>query len=511
VLAAATIALTVAIAARNLHCSAYDASNLRVSPDEIEYAVCARRLATLGTYDMDFDGVSTPPHSTPWFSAVLAPTYVVASQGVGNGIWVVFAFAVVGVIIARSIGTTVAGPLAGALASIALVSMPLYVRTAHSIMTDGPSVVLGLASVWLFMRWSKHEPRLSESVIAGLLVTVATAFRSVYLSLLLPFAWRAVRAENRRIAHLAALLAPLAALAAADGFYNRAAFGDWERTGYQFWSAVPYDYPDLVLSPSYLPSNLASLAAPGNLWPLALGMAGIVLLVWRRPPYWSTLLGAFAATSLPIVAVHLVYFYHAPRFFEYFLVLCAVLGGIGVACAIPAGLRQHRTALISSVAVLVIAFVCVQPPSARNTRRREAVDAVLSRTRDDAVIISGLEPVYLAAFDPPDSSRTYLAASRDVEFASKVLVETRVSRELAAPRDAFDHAAAGLLEHGGRWAIAHTADEMHDQIDAWVRSGRPVCLETGFLKSPIATERMLGGSLRLQRFDPYLMQVLPAE
>lgn len=510
-LASVAIVLVAWLAARNLYCSAYDASDLRLAPDEIEYAVCAQRLATLGKYDLVLDGVSTPPRSTPWFSSVLAPAYFVPPHEPGNGVWIVFAFALAGVIIAMRIGSLVAGPIGGALASMALLSLPLYVRTARSIMTDCPSVVLGLAAVWSFVRWSAREVRVRDSVIAGLIVALATAFRSVNVAMLLPFVWLAARAERNRFAHFCALLAPLVVLLVADGVYDHAAFGSWRRTGYQFWVAVPADYPDLVLSLSYLKLNLATFARPDAWRPLSLGAIGSVLIALRRPPHWKRLLGAAAATALPIVAFHLAYFYQGLRFHEYLLALCKLLGGIGIACLVPASWRERRLSSIASVVLIAIAFAVIQPLPRVEPRRRETVDAVLRATPDDAVIVSGLEPVYIAAFAPPGSRRTFLAASRDVEFASKVLVRTRIPRELAKPRNAFDHSARGLLEHGGRQAIAHTADEMHAEIDAWVRAGRGVFLETGFLPSPDATERMLGSSLRVERFGPGLMRVLTKE
>jgi hypothetical protein len=507
-LACLAIALTALLAARNLYTPVYDASDMRFSPDEIEYAVCAQRLATIGKYDMVLDGVSLPPRSTPWFSCLLAPAYLVAPNQPGGGIWIVLAFAVAGVIVASRIGTLVAGPIGGALASIALLATPLYVRTAHAIMTDGPSVVLGLAAVWLFVRWSAHEPRVGESLAAGLLAMLAISFRSASLPLSFPFLWRATRAKDRRVAHFVALLAPLGALAIADGIYNHVAFGSWRRTGYQFWVAVPADYPELVLSLSYLKFNLATLARPDALRFLGLGAIGIVLIAMRRPPHWASLLGAAAATSLPIAAFHLVYFYQGLRFHVFLLALCAVLGAIGVASALPVTWREHRWSLAGSVALVAIAFFVLRPPPRVEPVRRETADLVLRATPDDAVIISGLEPVYLAAFAPPGSRRTFLAASREVEFASKVLVPTRIPRELAAPRNALDHAAPGLLEHGGRWAIAHTADQMHDEIDAWVRAGRPVFIETRFLSNATAMERVLGSSLRAEDVEPFLMRVL---
>jgi hypothetical protein len=492
------LVLAAVLAARNLYRSPYSASDLRLTPDEVEYAVCARRLATRGTYDLDIDGASTAPHSTPWFSALLAPAYLVSPDEVGNAIWVVFAFAVVGVIVVLRIGTLVAGPLGGALAAIAVLALPPYPYISRLIMTDGPAMVLGLVGLWLFLRWSPGRARLRESLIAGALIASAFALRSVYLTMLVPFAWRALRARERRGAHLTALLAPLLVVLAANAIYNQATFGDWQRTGYQYWCAIPYDYPDLVLSFANLRTNLENVMIPATVGALAIGVLGAAAIGLRRPPHGRELVGYALATAAPISVLHLLYFYSSPRFHVYLVVLCLALGGIGLATLVPLRWRESTRAGIAAVVALVIALFVMPPFDLPAPARRRAVDEIQRATPSDAVIISGLEPVYLAAFEPADSKRTYLAASREVEFASKVLVKSRVERAAAAPRSARDHAASGLLAHGGRWAVAHTADEMHDEIAAWVRAGRPVFLETSFITNPESIQRMLGAALRLE-------------
>lgn len=509
------LVLVTVLAARHLYRTPYSASDLRVTPDEVEYALCARRIATLGRYDLELDraegmaavgdtgrqagatAVSTPPHSTPWFSALLAPVYFVAPAEVGNGIWVVFAFAVLGVVLVWRVGTLVAGPLGGAFGAIALLVLPPYPYIARLIMTDGPAMVLLLVGLWLFVRPDPNPARVRQSAFAGLLIAFAFALRSPYLSLFVPFAWRAYRAPDRRAARFVALLAPLVVVLAANAFYNQTTFGDWRRTGYQFWCAVPYDYPDLVLSLANLGANFENLMIPATVKALALGAAGTIALAVRRPPRWRELLGFSAVTALPISALHLVYFYSTPRFHIALVALCLALSGIGLASLFPARWRESPWSSLGAVAALALALLAMKPFDVPSPTRRSTADAVHASTPADAVIISGLEPVYLAAFAPPGSQRIYLAASRDVEFASKVLVETRVDRDLAAPRSARDHAARGLLTHGGQWAVAHTADEMHEPIEAWVRAGRTVFLETAFLSSPEAVQRMLGSSLRL--------------
>jgi hypothetical protein len=333
------------------------------------------------------------------------------------------------------------------------------------------------------------------------------------LSLVLPFAWRAWRARERRAAHAAALLGPICAVLAANAIYDQIAFGDWHRTGYQYWLAIPYDYPELCVSLSYLRHNLADLASESAVRALVFGAVGAAALAFRRPNGWGALLAFSAATALPITALHLVYFYGDERFYVYPLSLCAVIGAAGVASLLPASWRRQPWL---ALALLAAAFVALPPLGDRmdwflpdgQPPRRATADLVHRTTPDDAVVISDVEPVYLAAVAPASSRRTYLAASRDVEFASKVLVRERIDRELAAPRGPFDHAAPGLLAHGGTRAIPATADEMHEQIDAWVRAGRPVFVATLYTPNQAALARMLGATLRLANVGARVTRVL---
>jgi len=499
----AAVVLVAVLAARRIHRSPYSASDLHTTPDEVEYAVCAQRMATLGRYDMDFDGTSVPPHSTPWFSGLLAPVYFVAPREIGNGIWGVLAFAVVGVIALHRIGERVAGALGGALAACTVLWMSLYPDVARQIMTDAPGAALGFLALWMFLRTSASDARVRESLIAGALIALAFALRSVFLSLLIPFAWRAWRARERRVARFTALLAPLAVVLAVNAIYNHQAFGSWHRTGYQFWLAVPYDYPDLLVSLSNLGANLQDWKSPAALWPLGFGAVGVLALAIRRPQGWRELLGFVAITALPISTLHLVYFYSDLRFHVYLLALGAALGALGIASCVPTKLREHP---LIGLAVLLGAFFALPPLGDAmpwffdgEPPRRTTVDLIHQQTPDGCVVISDLEPVYVATFAPLGSHRTYLAVSRDVEFASKVLVRERIERDLAAPRNAFDHAAPGLLAHGGQWAVPHTADEMHEQIDAWVRAGRPVFFANIYPPNQAAIASMLGRTLR---FDP---------
>lgn len=495
-----TVALVVLLAARRLYRAPYDASDLRITPDEIEYAVSAHRVATLGSYSLEIDGRAVAPHSTPWFATfVLAPAYLIAPEEIGNGIWPVLLFAIAGVVLLQRVGERIAGPLAGAVAALAVLAMPGYSFSARLIMTDMPAAVVGFATLLLYLRTEDsakdtgERSRVRESLLAGVLIAAAFAMRSVYLALLLPFAWRLLRQRERAWRPYAALLGPLAAVLAANACYNQSTFGDWRRTGYQYWRAVPYDYVDLLLSPAYFPINFGNLVAnPGVQALLALALVGAVILLARRTSNARPLLLFAVVSALPMSGIQLVYAFGDTRFHVFGLTLAALIAGVGVASLAPVAWRSNRWL---ALATLVVAFFFTQPPPTRRPVRRLAADAIHATTPVDAVIISGLEPAYLQAVAPADSRRTYVAASREVEFASKLLVERRIPRSVAAPLDATNYRAPGLLAAGAQEAIARTADEMPDQIAEWVRAGRAVFVDTKFLADETLVERICGSSL----------------
>ncbi|MBM3990827.1 MAG: hypothetical protein FJ298_07440 [Planctomycetes bacterium] len=494
-LGALILALTLVLGVRVLHLQARAAGDLRVTPDEVEYALCAQRIATIGRYDLELDGVATAPHSTPWFSALLAPAYWIDSEEVGAGIWVVLASSLCGLLLIVRIGERVSGPLGAAGAVIALLSTPLFPYLSRLIMTDAPALMFALATTLLYLRQREREPTALGALGAGALIALSFALRSVYVSLLTPFVWRIVARPGRRILCATCLLAPLSIVIAANAYYNHTTFGDWQRTGYQFWCAVPYDYPELLLSTDNLALNLGDLTTrwgPPALW---LGAIGLSTCLWRVRASSTPFITFAALTALPISALHAVYFYADLRFHLWLLGAATALGGMGLAALVPQRWRTRRE--LAAVALAIACFAVPDPTEFPPLRRRTS-DQLKLVTPNDALVISGLEPVYLKALEDAGSRREFMAASRDVEFASKVLSRVRVPREIAQPMGPYDHRARGLLASGSVEAHARTADEMPAEIAREVRAGRAVYLERSFLSNPQTEWRILGNALRLE-------------
>lgn len=487
--------ILLAFAGVRLHRSPWFASNLAVIPDTVEYAVGAQRFATLGHYDLVIDGVAYPPHSPPWFSVLfLSPAYLVAPNELGAGIVVVFLFSLAGILAAFAIGRRLAGDFGGAAAGVALACSGTYRTYSREIMTDVPAVALGLCAAWLFLDLRERDRRLGMWLFAGILCAAAQAMRSESLALLLPFAWIAIRGRRRLGPRLVALGTPCAVVAIATAVYNQATFGDWRRTGYQFWTPVPWDYRELLFSTEYLAANLQTLTAPWVLPWIAAGAVGTVVLALRRNARLGpTLLFLLLAGVLPSLA-HLFFFHARDRFYLLPIAFACALGGAGIGSLVPEVIR--RRAWFAAAAIPLALVLVPRRPDGPPVRRMVA-DALAAETPQDAVIVSSIDPVCLEPTVVRGTSRRIVPMSRRVEYASKAVAWKRIPRVDPPPTGPTDHRAPGLFAGGARDVCPFTADEDPARLSRMVRDGIPVFVEIGSAPAGISLERVVPGDLTI--------------
>jgi hypothetical protein len=450
-----------------------------------------------------------PPDSPPWFSlAVLAPAYAVVREPIGAGVLGVLVWSLVGVLAVYGIGARIAGPWCGAFGALALLAFSSYPYLSGLLLTDAPAAAVAFIALWLYVGIGERVPW-RTALAAGVAIAIASSFRSVYLALLTPFVLRVLRTNQRKSGALALILGPSVAVVVATAIYHQLAFGDWRRTGFQVWMSVPYDYAELVLSPAYVTTNASHFARTDGVVGLVAGAVGAALLAWRGGPRARSMLLAFALAAVPITFFFLAYFYADLRLHLFLLAMGCALGGMALACVLPQRLRRMEIVLV--VLVAVAGFALRKPPAPPRDRL-DVAEWIARRTPVDAVIISGIEPVYLQAVEPSTSRRTYVAGSRHVEFASKLLTFERVADPEPPPRNAFDHRAEGVKRGGAREAIAFTADERPELVARWVREGKPVYFDRLFLADPLTIERILRGQLTLnvEHADDLLARVVHA-
>jgi hypothetical protein len=485
------IVLVVAAAALALWRAPYSAGNLEIGPDSIEYAVAAERFVDHQGYTLLIDGVTYPPRYPPWFSVgFLAPALLLAGGEIGAAILPVFILGVIAVAAAVAVGRRLAGEWGGALAAIALLVNPVFATLARVVMTDVPALAFALVGCALYLR---PERRRTDALLAGLVAAAGFALRTESLAIVLPFAWRWRRSK----ASLALLLAPSLAVALATGWYHVRTFGGWFRSGYDYWCPVPYDVPGLTFGPGYLAENLGRLLTASRIAVLLFGAAGAALLFARRRDAMSPVLVYAALVALPGTLLHLFYFYPETRFHLFVLAFASVIGGAAAGWLASAAVRERLWPL--PALVLLAAFLLRPSPDAPPYRRL-AAEAMARETPEDAVIISGLDPVFLSPYLLRDASRILIPASRTSEYADKLIAPAPIGRLDPPPKGPHDHRAPALRKAGALDPCPVVATEARDLIPRWLASGKRVFIDAGYLPADAPLQRIL---------DPALVAVVP--
>jgi 4-amino-4-deoxy-L-arabinose transferase-like glycosyltransferase len=465
----------------------YSASNLEVPPDSVEYALAPLQLVETGRYEIILEGRPLPPRYPPWFPAlVILPGYVLFGHDPGNAILPVTLLAVAGIGFAWAIGKRLGGVAGGILAGLALLFLPSYAGWATQVMSDVPATVLMLATCLLYFRLRSGAGSVAIYFAAGLLIAIATLFRPVFAAMLFPFLLEMFRARGTIIRHAAALLLPMVAAIGVTLAYNAATFGSPLRNGYKFWAAIPMDYPSLIFSLSYLATNLGLIAR--TVFPIyAVICVGAWLIVSKREP------GAFASsraafrdaleflllTTGPILLFHLFYFFPSDRFhIPMFAGTAIIAGGMLGLLAGPRATSFLKWVLPVILLLAIGERIAVPDPV---PYRRLAADRIRSVTPSNALVISAIEPVYLERLAGQGSLRRFVPISRNVEYASKLLVPKKVDLPDASKLNWRVSRNRDLLRGGTREAVQFVASEQVDAIVAQAAGGTPVYLDSTFL------------------------------
>ena len=480
-----------------LYRTPYNASNLEVPPDTVEYALAPLQLLETGRYEIMVEGRGLPPRYPPWFPAlVILPAYVLFGHDPGNAILPVTLLAVAGIGFAYGIGKRLSSTTGGVLAALTVLMLPPYSNWASQVMTDVPctALMLGACLLYLYLRSTPHV--MLPFLGAGALVAITTLFRPVFAAMLLPFLLAARKPRKGSFFRGLLLLAPMGAAAAATLAYNSATFGSPLRNGYKFWMAVPMDYYRMVFSLSFIRENLEVVAFSVLPILLLVGIGAWLLARARMPASLAAssqsfqhTLTFFALTTVPILLFHLLYFFPRDRFHIPMMAGVSILAASMVALLIGPRKEAVFKALLPAVFLLVVA-ARIAAPSALPLRRL-AADRVRALTPENAIVISAIDPVYLARMAASGSSRRIVPLSRNVEYASKLLVRKRVEDPRLSLLNWEDPRARAVIRPHAEEAVRFVASERVDELVKEVASGTPVFFESTYafeVENPAVTK-----------------------
>jgi hypothetical protein len=380
---AAVVTLAVAlVAAAIVYTPRAWVSDLGPMPDAGEYAMSARNLAHLRGFVIELLGREYPPRYPPGFPLLLAPVFWLPGATLASAIHVVAAFAVVAVLLTHALARRLAGPVAGLLASGALLLRTVFVDWSHQVMTETATVAAATAIPVLLHRRAQHADtaRHHPSLVAiGLVCGVAILMRHANVVFVPAVATALmtdprVRADPWRSA-IALGVGPALAIGAL-GFYDHFTFGSVARTGYYYW--VPYWHTSLAkafsLTYAAREPGAAALGPFGGSPNLVYYGAYLVLSVSSA---WFALAAAWGAAGLVrggnagarsvvvyagaltafVYLTYGLYFYQSGRFMAPLIGMFAALTGVGVADALRQ-LGRHRelplrTVTLASAACLL--------------------------------------------------------------------------------------------------------------------------------------------------------------
>ena len=467
----------------------YNASNLDKVPDSAEYAFGGNTIATEGFYTITVNGTKFPPRYPPWFSLlVIAPTYIIIGNEIGNAIFAITFFAILGIAIAFLIGNKISGECGGIIAALGLLLIPNYYGLGRQIMTDVPcvSLILVVFYLYLIMRPSTLSNNLNLYAIVGIIIGFCSALRPPCFSIILPFLIVAFSSERTRVslARSFYLLAPSIIFIGATIIYNYYTFNSIIRNGYNFWCPVPYDYFSLTFSTKYILPNLIQLLYSG-IFGILMIMVAIFCLkrikifsqnVQHMKVPFKTVLEFMILGIGPLIVFYLLYFFPSNRFYLPFISLSVVIAGAMLGAIMHNTTKRYHVLFLFIILCFSLLFrvaISDNPPI-----KRIAVERIISNTPLNSIIISSIDPVYLEYFICRQSNRLVVPISRSIEYAGKLISYHVIKNPVPAPKGWFDHRCAGLLNGGAMEIIPYVASERPEFIAERIKEGIPVFIDT---------------------------------
>ena len=452
-------------------------------PDALEYSMGCASLLESGRYGIQLDGIFHPSRYLPWFSAMICLPAVMLFHGdifaAVYSIWACAAGSVMLVfLLGRKYGTWMTGLCAGSL----LFLSPMFRPMMQLVMTEIPYIffLLLLLAVWLkIVRDEDGRISWKTASLYAILAALAGAVRSsAFPMLILPWGYYMLKVSSwrKKVLLTALLAAPSCLILLGNFLYDHATFGSGFRNGYQYWCPVPYDYPSLVFSLSYVKNNLRDLVSY-EFFPVIvceIVVIGLAVLLYRKRGdalfderkriFTAEIL--FALTQgLILLFLYMPYFFTSgARFFmpfEALLVLPAI-----TAMEI---LFQRWKILLRCGMVLLLG--CGIWETAAHTKDRYIASKIAEELKqadralpEDAVVISDDHCALFEYYFVKRTARRYIPFSRSQEYVSKVIAPVPAGPLDPPPRGPLDHMAEALLRSPTcsvpyRWAVREEPDK----------------------------------------------------
>lgn len=481
--------------------------------DSVEYALGAVHWVESGRYFISVNGVNYPPRYSPWFSIIfLAPSYWLCGLEIGNAIWPITIWAVLGLCAAYLIGLHSRNLWGAVLASVAVLVLPEYRYFGRQVMTDVPFVALSLMAMLLWLEASSIKYLSSKHMIAaGCLIMLAVCARPMGILLLLPWGWLLVKHFRLRgILWWGVISLPSGIIVVASTVWNILVFGAFTRTGYHFWLPVPYESWTLTFPKPHweLLLHRFTIGAYQTTTLLIILVSSLAYVLRARGGQANlvvkNLLLFMLMAWVPVALVHGLYFYEAGRLMLPLQVALTLMLAIIGSMAINVTWKRGALALLGVVVVIAIsAKGMVQAP---DVKQREVVEQLDAIAPDESLIVSDRNAAYLEYMLNRTAQRTIVPWSRSPIYANQQIARQTLKvlpQSISAPTE---HRSAALQAAGAEEVFPRVASEGREIIEAALDKRSAVLVDLASL-TPKARKH-LKTHWEVRRLATNLVQVL---
>lgn len=465
-------------------------------PDALEYSMGCASLLESGRYGIQLDGMFYPSRYLPWFSAMICLPAVRLFHGdILAAVYSIWFCAAGAVLLAFLLGRKNGSWMTGLCAASLLFLSPMFRPMIQMVMTEIPYIffLLLMLAAWLKITES-DEVSWKMAALFAILTAFAGAIRSsAFPMLILPFVYSILKTSSwRKRILLTGLLVVPSCLVLLGGFlYNYKTFGSGFRNGYQYWCSVPYDYPSLCFSFSYIKDNLRNIVSNVFFPAVVCEILVIILAVFlyrkkkveisdeRKRLFTAEILFALMQGMI-LLLLYLPYFFtDNSRFFMPVEALLTVPAVVAFEL-----LLQKWKILLRCGMILLLGLGIWETATYRTYRLRSSAMIEELKLADkflpeDAALISDNDCALFEYYFVKKTDRRYIPLSRGQEYLNKVIVPVSVGPLDPPPRSPSDHQTEALLRAPGcfrpyRWTIEEGPEQLRQLLKE-----RPVFLLTG--------------------------------
>ena len=496
--------------------------SLLIAPDASEYSICLVNLFEHGRFGFTLNGEWYPSRYAPWFSLLcLTPAYLLSGGNVLCLHWAILVFALVLLFVVWKIGAVCGLGRMAVLPPVLLMLMPDFLFYSRVAMTEIPYAALFAILALVFVRFVGQVQQSARLCVGiGFLVAWAGLVRSTGFALVIPFI-AAVFARRivwkRKIGYVLMLILPMIVAQVVGLAYNWCVFGSPFRSGYHYWSAFPFDFPEITFNWHYVLPAISSLF--GNLIipitvvlmivPMVVAFLGLCNANAPRNRPFLLVVAFVAVHAVVLLGLYLGYYWTDTRFFLPLTVVSTVMFFVAVNDVIARCFPSRRVLLVAILfagsAVAVAHAECRYVPLTRG-RPIWFVESQMSAEiiPCGSIVLQKGDPSLMDFFGFKDKGIFLYPLDRSFDYLMNMVASRQITNLWRPQEQWHSYIISELIDSGiCRLPFPSTFEEDPNQIVLFLDEGKRVFYQRDYLDDKESFDcfkaRIQGMGLELRR------------